>query len=112
MVQTVTGNLVEGSTAVRIENFNGVIQVYIIRTSGIEPELLDWKSNSLPLTYIRTIVNCGFYLSCFSDKIYTSNYFIEFHLFFVFVQLSVFQENLCETKRSNYQCGLLSSIPY
>jgi hypothetical protein len=24
-----------------------------LRTSGIEPELCDWKSHSLPLTYVR-----------------------------------------------------------
>ncbi len=32
-----------------------------IRTSGIEPELCDWKSHSLPLTYIR--INLKFFKS-------------------------------------------------
>ncbi len=27
-----------------------------LRTSGIEPELCDWKSHSLPLTYIRSTI--------------------------------------------------------
>ncbi len=33
---------------------NMLIRFFInIRTSGIEPELCDWKSHSLPLTYAR-----------------------------------------------------------
>ena len=42
----------------------------IIRTPGIEPELLDWKSNSLPLTYVRTDIYYVFSLNSFIEKIF------------------------------------------
>ena len=42
--------------------------LYVIRTSGIEPELLDWKSNSLPLTYVRPIDKDNFSLNSFLHK--------------------------------------------
>ncbi len=33
-----------------------------LRTRGIEPWLCDWKSHSLPLTYIRVIYFCSTFL--------------------------------------------------
>ena len=47
--------------------YSHIYELYIcvIRTSGIEPELLDWKSNSLPLTYVRTSFICEVSLNCF-----------------------------------------------
>lgn len=43
-------------TTMALEAFINIIYSInnILRTPGIEPELCEWKSHSLPLTYIRS----------------------------------------------------------
>ena len=78
----------------------------IIRTPGIEPELLDWKSNSLPLTYVRTNIYYIFSLNSFIEKI-----FIKYYSILLFVPLLIFLEIPIEKRLLNCPYGFLSLTP-